>query len=109
MLKIENFKNIEGKEFQLANGTKYIIGIARQYHDHYSFGVFELDGRNVANITGAIIFELHKKMGHFAGHDVYFLSSTKMKQRQRIRPVNLTLKNFVLELHMWTSTIINNR
>ena len=107
MLTINNLENIVGKEFQLGNGRKYLIGMVDRQPTHYSFVVFELDEKNVASISSAIVFELHKKMGNFAGHDVYFLSSTKMKQRQRIRPQNLTLRNFVLELQIKTALIVN--
>lgn len=109
MLNIKNFQNIEGKEFQLSNGTKYIIGIARQYHDHYSFGVFELDNRNVANIHTAIVFELSKRFednGVTYGYPIY---NPKMTRIKRVLPQNLTLNNFVLELHIQTADVVNNK
>jgi hypothetical protein len=109
MLTIENFRNIEGKEFQLSNGTKYIIGIVRQYHDHYSFGVFELDDRNIANISGAIVFQLHKELRDYGSYKAYPLSNQTMKGIAKVTPENLTLKNFVLELHIQTGMIINKR
>lgn len=109
MLKIENLLNIEGKEFQLGNGTKYIIGITNEYTDHYSFGVFELDDRNVANISTAIVFELHKKLFDYGSYKGYLLSSSKMKKPARVRQSNITLENFVLELHIQTGMIVNNR
>ena len=109
MLTIENFRNIEGKEFQLSNGTKYIIGIARGYHDHYSFGVFELDDRNVANIHNSIIFKLQKELCDYGVYKAYSMTSAQMKQIVKVTPENLTLKNFVLELHIQTGMIVNRR
>ena len=108
MLKIENFINIEGEEFQLGNGQKYMVGIAKNMGDNYSFGVFELDERNMANITGAIVFELSKTI-FYDGDKYYSLSSSQLKRPVKIRTGNLTLKNFVLELHMATADIINKR
>ncbi len=109
MLNIENIKNIESKEFQLSNGTKYIIGIARAYYDHYSFGVFELDDRNVANISGAIVFQLHKELRDYGSYKAYSLSNQKMKGIAKVTPANLTLKNFMLELHIQTAKIVNKK
>lgn len=108
MLTIENFRNIEGKEFQLSNGTKYIIGIARGYHDKYSFAVFELDNRNTANIHNAMVFHLHKELFD-DGIKYYPLSCAKLNYIAKVIPENLTLKNFVLELHIQTGMIINRR
>lgn len=108
-LTINNFQNIEGKEFQLGNGTKYIIGIARQYHDHYSFGVFELDDRNIANISGAIVFELSKDLFDNGVTIGYTLKSNRMSRLARVTPANLTLRNFVLELQIQTGMIVNKR
>ena len=108
MLTIKNLKNIEGKEFQLANGTKYLIGLVNDQPKHYSFGVFELDDLDVANIQSAIVFQLQKELfdnGYTYG---YRLSSDRMNGRVPIVvQQNLTLENFVLELHMATGRIIN--
>jgi len=83
MLTIENIQNIDGKEFQLSSGRKFIIGIARAYYDHYSFGVFPLMENNVASIKDGIVY----------------------KQNVYVKPENLTLKNFILELHIQTGMI----
>ena len=104
MLKIENFINIEGEEFQLGNGQKYMTGIAKNMGDNYSFGVFEFDEKNRANITGAIVFELSKQI-FSDGAPYYSLSSSQMNHPLKVRPQNLTLRNFVLELHMATGRI----
>ena len=108
MLTIENFRNIEGKEFQLSNGTKYIIGIARGYNDKYSFAVFELDNRNTANIHNSMVFHLHKELID-DGIKYYPLSCAQLNYIAKVIPKNLTLKNFVLELHIQTGMIINRR
>ena len=109
MLTIENFRNIEGKEFQLNNGTKYIIGIARGYHDKYSFAVFQLDDTGIANIHNSIVFHLSKQFednGVTYGYPIY---NPKMTRIKRVLPQNLTLNNFVLELHIQTADVVNNR
>jgi len=102
MLNIENIKNIEGQEFQLSNGKKYIIGLAREYHDHYSFGVFPLLENNVASIKDVIVYKLYKNKKNRRG---YKLIAPKMKWQPYVKPENLTLKNFILELHIQTSQI----
>ena len=106
MLTIENLKNIEGKEFQLSSGNRFIIGIARVYHDHYSFGVFPLMENNVPNIKDSIVYKLYKDILY--GGDYYhgyWLESPKLKRIVKVKPENLTLKNFILELHIQTGMI----
>ena len=108
MLTINNLKNISGSEFQLGNGTKYMIGMTDDQPNHYTFVVFELDERNVANLISAIYFQLHKML-YNDGADYYALSSDRLKYNRKVRKQNTTLKNFVLELHMATGLIINKR
>jgi len=36
MLTIKNFSKIEGSEFQLSSGNKFLIGIARDEGKHYT-------------------------------------------------------------------------
>ena len=108
MLTINNLENIVGKEFQLGNGRKYLIGMVDRQPTHYSFVVFELDERNVANLISAIYFQLHKML-YNDGADYYSLSSDRLKYNLKVRKENLTLKNFVLELHIATGMIINKK
>ena len=106
MLTIENIQNIDGKEFQLSSGRKFVIGIARAYYDHYSFGVFPLLENNVASIKDVIVYKLYKDILY--GGDYYhgyWLESPKMKRIVKVKPENLTLKNFILELHIQTGMI----
>jgi hypothetical protein len=102
MLTIENIQNIEGKEFQLSSGRKYVIGIGRAYYDHYSFGVFPLLENNVASIKDGIIYKLMRTIGNRRGYE---MTSAKMKQNVYVKPANLTLKNFILELHIQTAKV----
>jgi hypothetical protein len=102
MLSIENIKNIEGQEFKLNSGREFIIGIAREYHDHYSFVVCPLMENNVASIKDAIVYKLHKSKKNRRG---YKLIAPKMKWQPYVKPENLTLKNFILELHIQTAQI----
>ncbi len=102
MLTIENIKNIEGKQFELVNGKKYIIAVARAYHDHYSFVVCPLMENGVASISGAIVYTLYKNKKNRRG---YKLTASKMKWQPYVKPENLTLKNFILELHIQTAQI----
>jgi hypothetical protein len=102
MLTIENIQNIDGKEFQLSSGRKFIIGIARAYYDHYSFGVFPLLENNVASIKDAIVYKLHRTKKSRRG---YKLVAPKMSWQPYVKPANLTLKNFVLELHIQTAKL----
>ena len=102
MLNIDNIQNIEGKEFQLSSGQKYVIGICRAYYDHYSFGVFPLKENNVASIKDGIIYKLHRTKKSRRG---YKLIAPKMKWQPYVKPENLTLKNFILELHIQTEMI----
>jgi hypothetical protein len=102
MLTIENFTKIEGEAFQLSNGKRFIIGIAKNDRWHYSFGVFPLMENNVANIKKAIVYELHKDKRNRRG---YPMLSTSYIGPVYVRPENLTLKNFILELHIQTAKI----
>jgi hypothetical protein len=102
MLTIENIQNIEGNEFQLSSGRKYVIGIGRAYYDHYSFGVFPLMENNVASIKDAIVYKLNRDLLNRRG---YKLTSAEMRQDVFVKPANLTLKNFILELHIQTAKI----
>ena len=102
MLTIENIQNIEGKEFQLSSGRKYVIGIGRAYYDHYSFGVFPLMENNVASIKDGIIYKLMRTIGNSRGYE---MTSARMKRIVKVKPENLTLKNFILELHIQTGML----
>ena len=107
MLTIENIQNIEGKEFEMSSGQKYIIGIVRAYYDHYSFGVFPLAVNGVAIIKDGIIYKLHRTKKSRRG---YKLVAPKMSWQPYVTPENLTLDNFVLELHIQTGLLnANNR
>ena len=107
MLTIDNIQNIEGKEFQLSSGRKYIIGIVRSYYDHYSFGVFPLVENDVPSIKDGIIYKLHRTKKSRRG---YKLVAPKMSWQPYVKPENLTLKNFILELHIQTGLLnANNR
>ena len=109
MLTIENMQNIEGKEFQLSSGKKFIIGIVRAYYDHYSFGVFPLMENNVASIKDGIIYKLHRSRQNSRGYEM--TSANSINPIVYVKPENLTLDNFVLELHIQTSIkrYANNR
>ena len=109
MLTIENIQNIDGKEFQLSSGRKFIIGIARAYYDHYSFGVFPLMENNVASIRDSIIYKLHRSRRNSRGYEM--TSANSINPIVYVKPENLTLDNFVLELHIQTSIkrYANNR
>ena len=102
MLTIENIQNIDGKEFQLSSGRKFIIGIARAYYDHYSFGVFPLMENNVASINDGIVYKLMRTIRNSRGYE---MTSAKLKQNVYVTPENLTMKNFILELHIQTGMI----
>jgi len=102
MLTIDNIQNIEGKEFEMSSGQKYVIGIGRAYYDHYSFGVFPLYENNVPSIKDAIVYKLHRALLNRRG---YGMTSAEMKQDVFVKPANLTLKNFILELHIQTAKI----
>ncbi len=102
MLTIDNIQNIEGKEFEMSSGQKYIIGIVRAYYDHYSFGVFPLKENDVPSIKDGIIYKLDRALLNRRG---YVLTSAKMKQDVYVKPANLTLKNFILELHIQTAKV----
>ena len=102
MLTIDNIQNIEGKEFQLSSGQKYVIGICRAYYDHYSFGVFPLAVNGVAIINDGIIYKLHRTKKSIRG---YKLVAPQMSWQPYVKPENLTLKNFILELHIQTGLL----
>jgi hypothetical protein len=102
MLTIENIQNIDGKEFQLSSGRKFVIGIARAYYDHYSFGVFPLLENNVASIKDGIVYKLVRTKRNRRGYEI---TSAKLKQNVYVTPENLTMKNFILELHIQTGMI----
>jgi hypothetical protein len=102
MLTIKNLKNIEGNEFELSSGQKYIIDIVRAYYDHYSFGVFPILENNVPSIKDAIVYKLHRALLNRRGYE---MTSAKLKQNVYVKPENLTLKNFILELHIQTGMI----
>jgi hypothetical protein len=106
MLTLKNFTNIEGMEFQLSSGNKFLIGIAKDEGLHYTFGVFPLAVNGVAIIKDVIIYKLYKDILY--GGDYYhgyWLESPKMKRIVKVKPANLTLKNFILELHIQTAKI----
>jgi hypothetical protein len=102
MLTIDNIQNIEGKEFQMSSGQKYVIGIVRDYYDHYSFGVFPLKENNVASIKDGIVYKLHRTKKSRRG---YKLVAPQMSWQPYVKPENLTLDNFVLELHIQTGLL----
>ena len=106
MLVIKNFSKIEGSEFQLSSGNKFLIGIARDEGLHYTFGVFPLAVNGVAIIKDVIVYKLYKDILY--GGDYYhgyWLESPKMKRIVKVKPENLTLKNYILELHIQTAKI----
>jgi hypothetical protein len=102
MLVIKNFSKIEGSEFQLSSGNKFLIGIAKDEGFHYTFGVFPLAVNGVAIIKDAIVYKLHRALLNRRG---YGMTSAEMKQDVFVKPANLTLKNFILELHIQTAKI----
>ena len=102
MLTIKNFSKIEGSEFQLSSGNKFLIGIARDEGLHYTFGVFPLAVNGVASIKDVIVYKLHRALLNRRG---YGMTSAQMKQDVFVKPANLTLKNFILELHIQTTKI----
>jgi len=109
MLTIENIQNIEGNEFHMSSGQKYVIGIGRAYYDHYSFGVFPLKENGVASIKDGIIYKLHRTKRNSRGYEM--TSANSINPIVYVKPENLTLDNFVLELHIQTSIKVyaNNR
>ena len=102
MLTLKNFINIEGTEFQLSGGNKFLIGIAKDEGLHYTFGVFPLAVNGVAIIKDVIVYKLHRALLNRRG---YGMTSAEMKQDVFVKPANLTLKNFILELHTQTGMI----
>ena len=103
MLTIDNIQNIEGREFQLSSGQKYVIGIVRSWYDHYSFGVFPLMENNVASIKDGIIYKLHRSRRNSRGYEM--TSANSINPIVYVKPENLTLDNFVLELHIQTGLL----
>jgi len=102
MLTIKNFSKIEGTEFQLSSGNKFLIGIAKDEGLHYTFGVFPLAVNGVASIKDVIVYKLHRALLNRRG---YGMTSAEMRQDVFVKPANLTLKNFILELHIQTAKI----
>ncbi len=102
MLVIKNIKYIEGEEFELTGGRRFVIGIVRSYYDHYSFGVFPLVENDVPSIKDGIIYKLDRVLLNRTGYE---LTSAKLKQNVYVKPANLTLKNFILELHIQTAKV----
>jgi len=107
MLTIKNFSKIEGSEFQLSSGNKFLIGIARDEGLHYTFGVFPLAVNGVASIKDVIVYKLHRALLNSSYYNSrgYGMTSTQMKQDVFVTPANLTMKNFILELHIQTAKI----
>ena len=102
MLTLKNFSKIEGSEFQLSGGNKFLIGIAKDEGLHYTFGVFPLAVNGVAIIKDVIVYKLHRALLNRRG---YGMTSAEMRQDVFVKPANLTLKNFILELHIQTAKI----
>jgi len=102
MLTIKNFSKIEGSEFQLSSGNKFLIGIAKDEGLHYTFGVFPLAVNGVAIIKDVIVYKLHRALLNRRG---YGMTSAEMRQDVFVKPANMTLKNFILELHIQTAKI----
>jgi hypothetical protein len=102
MLTLKNFTNIEGMEFQLSSGNKFLIGIAKDEGLHYTFGVFPLAVNGVAIINDGIIYKLMRTIRNRRGYE---MTSAKLKQNVYVKPENLTLKNFILELHIQTGLL----
>lgn len=102
MLVIKNFSKIEGSEFQLSSGNTFLIGIAKDEGLHYTFGVFPILENGVASIKDAIVYKLNRALLNRRG---YVLTSAGLKQDVYVKPANLTLKNFILELHIQTAKI----
>ena len=102
MLILKNLKNIEGNEFQLSSGTRFLIGLAKDEGLDYSFGVFPILENDVPSIKDAIVYKLHRALLNRRGYE---MTSVKMKQNVYVKPANLTLKNFILELHIQTAKV----
>ena len=102
MLTIKNFISIEGEEFELTGGRRFLIGIAKDEGFYYTFGVFPILENGVASIKDAIVYKLYRPLLNRRG---YVLTSAKMKQDVYVKPANLTLKNFILELHIQTAKV----
>ena len=102
MLTIKNFTNIEGKEFELTGDRKFLIGVVKDEGFYYTFGVFPILENGVASIKDAIVYKLHRALLNERGYE---LTSAKLKQNVYVKPANLTLKNFILELHIQTAQI----
>jgi hypothetical protein len=102
MLTIDNIQNIEGKEFEMSSGQKYVIGIVRAWHDYYSFGVFPLAVNGVAIIKDSIFYKLYRTKKSRRG---YKLVAPQMSWQPYVTPENLTMKNFILELHIQTGLL----
>jgi len=64
--------------------------------------VFPLAVNGVAIIKDVIVYRLHRALLNRRG---YGMTSAQMRQDVFVKPANLTLKNFVLELHIQTAKI----
>jgi hypothetical protein len=106
MLVIQNFINIEGEEFELTGGRRFLIGIAKDEGLHYTFAVFPLIN-NIASIKDVIVYKLHRALLNSSYYNSrgYGMTSAQMKQDVFVTPANLTMKNFILELHIQTAKI----
>ena len=102
MLTIKNFINIEGEEFELTGGRRFLIGVVKDEGFYYTFGVFPILENGVASIKDAIVYKLYRPLLNRRG---YKLTSAKLKQDVYVKPANLTLKNFILELHIQTAKV----
>ena len=102
MLTIKNFTNIEGEEFELTGGRRFLIGVVKNEGLDYSFGVFPILENDVPSIKDAIVYKLHRALLNRRGYE---MTSVKMKQNVYVKPANLTLKNFILELHIQTAKV----
>lgn len=102
MLILKNLKNIQGKEFELTGGRRFLIGLAKDEGLHYAFGVFPILENGVASIKDAIVYKLNRALLNRRG---YVMTSTVMKHDVYVKPANLTLRNFILELHIQTAKI----
>ena len=102
MLIIKNINKLEGNEFQLSNGTRFLIGLAKDEGEHYTFGVFPLHENNVPSIKDAIVYKLYKDKRNRRG---YHLTNSLRNEMGFVKTENLTLKNFILELHIQTGMV----
>jgi hypothetical protein len=57
---------------------------------------------NVASINDGIVYKLMRRIRNSRGYE---MTSAKLKQNVYVTPENLTMKNFILELHIQTGMI----